>query len=302
MITVKKLTPHFGAEISGVDITKSLDDETFAAVSKAFFENQVVVFRNQALTPEQQIAFTARFGELEQHVRKESRLEGQPQIFIVSNVLDRNGVPIGGQDVGRFWHSDLSYKDKPSMLSALHAIEVPVKDGATLGDTRYASAAAAYDALPDAMKRKLDGLMAVHSYLYYRTKNRQAQKRDAENGGRVVYEPEISDAQLKSVPDMAIPVVRIHPVTGRKCLFVNEGHTSHILGLPGQEADSLLKSLCEHIVKPKFTYCHNWRVGDLLMWDNCSTQHKATFDYDLPLRRLMYRTTVRGFDSIGVPA
>ena len=294
MITVTKIGKHLGAEISGVDLSKPLDDDTFAQVAKAFFDNEVAFFRNQRLTPQQQIDFTRRFGVLEQHVRKESRLGGFPEILIISNIVDENGRAIGSQDAGRFWHSDLSYKREPSMLSALYALEIPMKNGTALGDTSFASTTAAYDALPDAKKRRLETLKNVHSYRYYRAKNLDAQKEEQARGGRVVEEHVLTEEQLQSVPDIAMPVVRTHPVTGRKGLFVNEAHTSHIDGMPREESEALLNELYRHIVQPEFIYTHHWRPGDLLMWDNASVQHKATFDYDLPLRRLMHRTTVRG--------
>ena len=291
---VTKLGERLGAEISGVDLARPLDDATFAAVAKAFFEHEVVVFRDQRLTPGEQVAFTRRFGELEHHVRRESCLPGFPEILIVSNVLDQEGRAIGAQDAGRFWHSDLSYKREPSLLSALYALEVPVKDGRVLGDTAFASAVAAYAALPEAMKRRLEGLRNVHSYRYYRAKNALAQKADAAAGGRVVQEHAPSDEQLKSVPDVEMPVVRNHPVTGRKALFVNEAHTSHVVGLAPAQGEALLADLYRHLARPEFTYTHRWQQGDLLMWDNCAVQHKASFDYALPLRRRMHRTTVRG--------
>lgn len=294
MITVTKLGKHLGAQISGVDLSRPLDDATFAQVRQAFFENEVVFFRNQKLTPEQQVAFTRRFGTLEMHVRKESRLEGHPEILIVSNVLDDGGNAIGAQDAGRFWHSDLSYKKEPSMLSALYALEVPVKDGRVLGDTSFASTTAAYEALPGDLKARLKDLKNVHSYHYYRGKNMQAQKEEQARGLRVVQEHVLTEEQLASVPDVEVPIVRTHPVTGRKGLFLNEAHSPGIAGLPKEESDKLLTQLCEHIVKPEFVYTHHWQPGDLLMWDNAAVQHKATFDYDLPLRRVMYRTTVRG--------
>jgi taurine dioxygenase len=294
MLTVTRIGKHLGAEISGIDLSQPLDDDTFAKVSKAFFDNQVVVFRNQKITPEQQIAFTRRFGVLEQHVRKEHRLDGYPEILIVSNVLNGEGKAIGVEDAGRFWHSDLSYKQVPSLLSALYAIEVPVKNGVVLGNTSFASTTAAYDALPEDMKRKLAGLKNVHSYVHYRAKNIQAQKEEQARGDRVVQEHVLTPEHLAQVPDAEMPVVRTHPVTGRKGLFLNEAHTSHIAGLPRAEADALFKQLCEHIIKPEFQYEHHWKAGDLLMWDNCAAQHKANFNYRLPLRRLMYRTTVRG--------
>lgn len=294
MITVNRIGKHLGAEISGVDLSKPLDDATFAQIHKAFFDNEVVFFRNQRLAPEQQIAFTRRFGALEHHVRKEARLEGFPEILIISNVLDGQGKPIGSQDAGRFWHSDLSYKKEPSMLSALYSIEVPEKEGRVYGDTGFASTTAAYDALPADMKERLARLKNVHSYRYYRTKNRAAQAEERARGGRVVQEPELTEEQLSSVPEVETPLVRTHPVTGRKGLFVNEAHTSHICGLPREESAALLGELYRHITRPEFQYVHKWRPGDLLIWDNAAVQHKATFDYDLPMRRVMYRTTVRG--------
>jgi taurine dioxygenase len=294
MITVRKTGKHLGAEISGVDLSQELDSNTFEQIAKAFFENEVVFFRSQKITPAQQIEFTRRFGTLEQHVRKESRLEGHPEILIISNVLDENGNAIGSQDAGRFWHSDLSYKKEPSMLSALYALEVPEKDGRVLGDTSFASTTAAYDALPPDLKERVNGLTNVHSYRHYRAKNIQAQKEEQVRGGRVIQEHVLTDEQLKSVPDVETPLVRTHPVTKRKGLFANEAHTSHIPGLSSEESEALLTQLYQHIVKPEFIYTHSWRAGDLLMWDNASVQHKATFDYDLPLRRLMHRTTVRG--------
>jgi len=292
--TINRIGKHLGAEISGIDLSQPLDDATFEAVADAFFDNEVVFFRNQKLTPAQQVAFTRRFGILEQHVRKESRLPGHPEILIVSNLLDEKGNAIGSQDAGRFWHSDLSYKAEPSMLSALYSVEVPMKDGRILGDTSFASTTAAYAALPEATKKRLQGLKNVHSYRYYRNKNAQAQQEELAAGGRVIQEHMPTEEQLKTVPDVETPVVRTHPVTKRKGLFLNEAHTSGIVGMPKAEGDALLAELYAHIIKPEFVYTHHWQAGDLLMWDNCAVQHKATFDYDLPQRRLMYRTTVRG--------
>lgn len=298
MITVNRIGKHLGAEISGVDLSQPLSDDQFAEIAKAFFDNEVAFFRNQNLTPAQQIAFTKRFGILEQHVRKESRLEGHPEILIISNLLDDKGNAIGSQDAGRFWHSDLSYKKEPSMLSALYAKEVPEKDGKVLGDTSFASTTAAYEALPQSLKDRIKGLTNVHSYRYYRTKNIQAQQEERARGLREVQEHVLTEEQLKSVPDVETPLVRTHPVTKRKGLFVNEAHTSHIPQLSPSESEALLSELYAHIVKPEFQYTHSWRAGDLLLWDNAAVQHKATFDYDLPLRRLMYRTTVRGTAAV----
>ncbi len=293
MITVTRIGKHLGAEISGVDLSQPLDDNTYAQIASAFFDNEVAFFRNQDITPTQQIAFTRRFGILEAHVRKESRLGGHDEIFVLSNKVDEHGKAIGAQDAGRFWHSDLSYKREPSMLSALYAVEVPVKDGVALGNTYFASTTAAYSALPEAMKQRLGSMRNVHSYREYRLKNYAAQKDEMQRGIRTVQEHAPTPEQLASVPDTEMDVLRTHPVTGRKGMFINQGHTSHLTGMPRAESDTLLAELYAHITRPEFIYGHSWRVGDLLMWDNIAVQHKATFDYD-PLPRLMYRTTVRG--------
>ncbi|MEQ1775275.1 MAG: TauD/TfdA family dioxygenase [Burkholderiales bacterium] len=293
MITITRIGKHLGAEIAGVDLSQPLDDDAFARIANAFFDNEVVVFRNQNITPAQQIAFTRRFGILEAHVRKESRLAAHDEIFVLSNKVDEHGNAIGAQDAGRFWHSDLSYKREPSMLSALYSVEVPVKDGVALGNTYFASTTAAYSALPEAMKQRLANMRNVHSYREYRLKNYAAQQEDERRGIRTVQEHAPTPEQLASVPDTEMDVVREHPVTKRKGLFINEGHTSHLTGMPRAESDALLAELYAHITQPEFIYGHHWRVGDLLMWDNIAVQHKATFDYD-PLPRLLYRTTVRG--------
>ncbi len=293
MLRITRIGKHFAAEISGVDLSVDLDESTFSQVANAFFDNEVVVFRDQRLTPAQQIAFTRRFGPLEAHVRKESRLAGHDEIFILSNKVDENGKAIGAQDAGRFWHSDLSYKREPSLLSALYAVEVPVKDGVALGNTYFASTSAAYQALSPAMKERVANLRNVHSYREYRLKNYAAQLEDMRLGIRTVQEHAPTPEQLASVPDTEMAVVRVHPVTKRNCLFINEGHTSALVGMPRAEGDALLAELYAHITQPEFIYGHSWRPGDLLMWDNIAVQHKATFDYD-PLPRLLYRTTVRG--------
>lgn len=297
MITVTRLGKHLGAEISGVDLSRPLDDATFEAVRNAFFDNEVAVFRKQKLTAEQQIAFTRRFGVLEAHVRKEARLGGHDEIFVLSNILDENGKVIGAQDAGRYWHSDLSYKRQPSMLSALYSVKVPVQDGVALGNTYFASSTAAYAALPPEMQRRMDGMRNVHSYREYRLKNYAAQQDEERRGIRTVQEHAPTPEQLASVPDTEMNVVRVHPVTGRKGLFINEGHTSHFSGMSRADSDKLLAEMYAHITQPEFIYGHSWREGDLLMWDNIAVQHKATFDYD-PLPRLMYRTTVRGPEVI----
>lgn len=294
MIQVIKQTPNIGAEIRGANLSAPLDDASFAAIVEAFHDNAVVFFREQTLTPETQIAFSRRFGDLEPHMRIEHRLAGHPELLVLSNILDADGRAIGSQDAGRMWHSDESYKRAPARATLLYGIEIPVENGKPKGSTWFANTAAAYDALPAALKARVETLTNVHSYADYRAKNRAMQLAEQAQGKRAVDEHMPDAERLKAVPDIDVPIVRVHPFTGRKCLFVNEAHTSRIPGLPAEESEALLRALYQHIMRPEFLYCHEWQAGDLLMWDNCLAQHRATFDYDLPLRRLMHRTTVRG--------
>jgi taurine dioxygenase len=271
-----------GAEVSDLDLAEPLDDDTFEAIEDLFHERGVIVFRDQRLTEEQHIAFSRRFGDLEIHVATDYLKPGYPEILVVSNVIE-NGRNIGLPDAGQYWHSDLSYVANPSRCSLLYALEVPVKNGQVLGETLFASAAHACDSLPDTLRARVEGRCAIHRYGDRYKKQQAAGTRAA-----------ISDQQLAKVPDVSHPVIRAHPMTGRLVLFVNEGFTAGVEGLPKDESDSLLQELFAHIVRPEALYTHQWRQGDLLMWDNCLTQHRAIRNYELPLRRLMHRTTVAG--------
>jgi taurine dioxygenase len=273
-----------GAEITGIDVSRPLDDATFAGIEAALDRYSVVVIRGQTLTGAQMADFSRRFGPPQVNVRAEANNDEAPEVFWVSNVT-RDGKPVGSHDAGRYWHFDLCYLERPSSVTLLNALEVPEKDGVVYGDTQFVGAAPAYDALPDAMKKRLEGRKAANGYRY------MWNKKAHEFGAR----PVLSEEELKKYPPDAIhPVVRTHPATGRKCLYVCEGYTHRILDMPEAESADLLRELFAHAVKPEFLHSHKWRVGDLLMWDNCSVQHKATFDYALPLRRLMQRCTIEG--------
>ena len=282
MLSIQPSGAALGAVISGVDLSRDIDDETFRQIVDALHQHEVIVFRDQKLSPEQHIAFSRRFGELEAHVRQDRCRPGYPEIFVVSNVIE-NGKPIGSQDAGFFWHSDLCYAEKPSRASLFYAREVPVKDGEPLGDTLFASMTAAYDALPDSTKQKLAHRRAINSYI-------AGYSRDRKSGPR----PQLTAEQKAKTPDTAHPAVRTHPYTGRKCLFLNEGYTTGIVDMEPAESSALLQELFAHLKSPQFVYRHKWRAGDLLIWDNCATQHRAVLDYELPLRRVMERTTLCG--------
>ena len=283
MITVRPTGAAMGAEIQGVDLSKPLDDATFKEIVDAWHQHEVVFFRNQKLTPEQHVQFSRRFGELELHVRKDCCRPGFHELFVVSNI-EVDGKPIGSQDAGLFWHSDLCYLKEPSRGSLFYALEVPLDaNGQPLGDTKFASAIAAYEALSPEMKKRIEGKRAIQSYKkgYYRERN---------SGTRKPLTPE----QEAKTPDVAHPIVRTHPFSGRKCLFVNEGYTAGIADMQNPEGDALMQQLIEHSIKQEFIYRHQWHVGDFLLWDNCSVQHQAVPDYKLPLRRHMERTTLVG--------
>jgi len=267
-----------GAEIIGLDLGQALAAEDLARIRNALVEHGVLVFREQRITPEQHIAFSRRFGPLQVHVLNRFHLQHHPEILIVSNVIE-NGQPIGLVDAGADWHSDLSYMPKPSLGSLLHSQELPAEQG----DTQFANMFAAYDSLPADIKQTLEGRRAVHSYVY---RYQRLQKLSP-------WRADLTQQQIDAVPEVDHPVIRVHPESGRKALFVSEGFTSHILGLPRDESDALLKFLYEHSVQASNVYRHVWRAQDMVFWDNRSTIHYAPITPQ-HLRRTLYRTTVEG--------
>ena len=288
-IPVRKCDAALGAEIV-VDLSRAIDDRTFTELEGIFHDNIVVFFRDQHLTNEQHIAFSRRFGELEIHIVKKYLLPEDPEILLVSNIKNNAGEHIGLADAGFTWHSDTSYRKNPSRCSLLYAKEVPHRDGKPLGDTVFANCIAAYEALPDAMKRRLAGTKAIHRY---------SMRRRVDNSPR----PKLTAAQLAETPDIAHPIVRSHPYTGRKALYVTAGECIGIVlrdgeQMPEDEALDMIAELDAHCVRPEFCYRHSWRIGDLVMWDNASAMHLAICDYALPERRLMHRTTVIGPEPI----
>jgi len=287
MIQITRFDAPLGAQIHGIDLSQELADEVFEEIVAAFHEHGVLVFRGQKLDPDKHVAFSRRWGRLDVNVRSEFNSKSHPEVLIISNILE-DGKPIGVQDAGRFWHTDLCYRENPARATIIHAIEVPGKEGRPAGDTLYASMTAAYDALPEAWKARLDGMTAIHSYEHtYDEKAKNFKIR-----------PQLSKEQKSWIPpDVVQPVIRRHPFTQAKCLYVNEGYTTRILELAQDESDAMLKQLFEHARRPEFQYRHQWQPGDVTMWDNCLTQHKAVTDYELPQRRLLRRTTVLGPQS-----
>ena len=273
-----------GAEIRGVDLSRDVDDATFREIDDAFNRSGVIFFRGQQLDEAQQIRFARRFVELEINVNTEYGLRGYPEMLLLTNAVE-NGRHVGLADAGITWHTDMSAYAQPPRCSLLYAREIPFDAaGMALGDTIFTSAAAAYDALAPALKEKLAGRRATHSYLAKMNARRKA----------VGLTRTVKQEHLDKTPPVAHPVFRTHPVTGRKCLYVTEGECIAIEGCAEDEALALIGELHAHLIRPEFQYRHKWRVGDLLMWDNCSCQHLAVQDYKLPQRRLMHRVTVNG--------
>lgn len=276
---IRPLPGPLGAEVIGLDLSRPLSEAGFIRLHRAHLDYYVLVFRDQhALTPQQQVDLSARFGPLQRHVLKQFALPGHPEVLVVSNVVE-DGKPIGLGDAGHFWHSDLSYKPRPSLGSFLHAQELPAEGG----DTLFANQHLAYDTLPAALKQAVAGRRAEHWYL----------KRYAELQERSPWRPNLTPEQIAEVPPAVHPVVRTHPENGRPALFVSEHFTTRVLDLPEQESQELLEALFQHSTQPEFVYRHRWRAGDLVFWDNRSVQHLAT-GCPANQRRRLYRTTIEG--------
>lgn len=289
MLDLRRLRGPLGAEILGFDLSRPPDDAVMRAIADALHEHGMLCLRDQEITPAQHVAFSRYFGELEVHVQSSFNLPGHPEIYCITNCVDENGRPLGLAEAGRVWHADLSYMAEPSRCSLLHALEVPHDDdGNPLGDTIFASAKLAYAALPDDIRRRIEGLRAVHSYECVYDKIVAKSK-----PGRQGLKP-LNEEQKRKVPPATHPLVIAHPYTGDPILFCSEGVTESIVGLPEEEGAALLRELSAHVVKPEFVYSHKWRVGDLLIWDNLQVQHLAVDNYWLPRRRRMQRTTVKG--------
>ncbi len=268
-----------GAEIRDIDLAQTLSEADFTRVENAFNERSVICYPDQHLNEEQLVAFARRFGEVAKIFLTHYAHPQHPEIMYVSNIKE-NGRDIGHADAGSVWHTDMSYTARPPRATLLYALEVPMENGLALGDTHFSSAVAAYDSLPDATKRKIAGLRAIHQVAGRRARTGTGQG---------------DQALRREQPAVVHPIVRTHPFTGRKCLYVSKGECEGIEGMPQDEALALIDELADHIVEQQFHHPHKWHVRDVLMWDNCSLQHLASFDYKWPQhRRLMHRVTVGG--------
>ena len=279
-ITTRPLTRTFGAEVSGVDLASPLDAATAKTLRELWLKHELLLFRDQKLDEAQQVAFSRHFGPLEIHLRREYLSPENPEILYVSNVK-KDGRPIGilsDTEVG--WHYDQIYLPRPAVGSMLYSVIIPPDRGAT----SFADMTAAYEALPAATKARIEGRKAVQSYEAF---NRS-------------YSVPTNDEQRKKTPDIEHPLVRTHPTTGRKALYICPGMTIRIAGLPEAESAELLAELFAWSVRPEFVYTHTWRLGDALMWDNACTMHRRE-PFDTAQQRLMKRTTILADQAVAVP-
>jgi taurine dioxygenase len=271
MVEATRLTGALGAEVSGVDLSQELDAASAEAVRGAFHEHIVLVFRHQSVAPAVQVAFTELFGPAVPHpLKSRPGLAEFPQVMVLEN---RPGRPGARND---FWHSDISHEERPPAASILHALEIPVGRG----DTQFCNMYAAYESLSPGMRRLLEGLRALHSGEATARRNREAD----------------TDAlPIDSVPPpVSHPVVRTHPETGRKALFVNPFFTLRFDGMSDAESAPLLAYLYDHATRPENIYRHRWAPGDVLMWDNRCAMHYAVKDYDEHSPRYLHRTIAAG--------
>ena len=277
-IEVRPVAGALGAEIAGVDLTRPLDDHAFAEVHRALLDHLVIFFRDQTLTPEQHKDFARRFGALDVHPYAKG-LPDHPEIIPVTKEADDRGGNFGGT-----WHSDVTFYEKPALGSVLYALEVPPYGG----DTLFANQYLAYEALSDGLKQTLDGLTALHNAARSYGAGGRAAQRQAQGSKSMAI-----DIREDSEQTVEHPVVRTHPETGRKALFVNHVFTRRFKGWTEEESQPLLDFLYKHAVRPEFTCRFRWKPGSVAFWDNRCTQHYALNDYHGFARR-MHRVTICG--------
>ena len=275
---ITPLSDVCGAEVIGLDCGDHIDGDTFDAVRTAFNDHSVLIFRDQTLTPEQHIQFSRLWGDINGHILTQYLLPGHPELLVVSNKKDDHGQPVGIEDAGRYWHTDVSYEAVPPMGSLLYGLEIPSEGG----DTMFASQYRAYENMPQDLKDRVASLKAHHRFNYTQIQ--------AEDGSA---RKPLTEEQQKQLVGAVHPIVRTHPGTGRKALYVNPGFTDSIVDLEERESQKLLDTLFGYATDQSVVYRHKWHARDLVFWDNRCLMHHAT-PYPADSIRHMNRTTVSG--------
>ena len=276
-LTFRPLSHALGAEIQGVDLAKPLSNSEFDQIHSKFLESGILLFRNQKITREQHIAFSRRFGELDRHDSlPRDRHPDYPELLLVTNIPEKDGKESASKYTGQQWHSDMSFTLEPSLGSLLRGITIPPVGG----DTMFTNMYMAYDTLSDGMKKLIEPLHGIHT------------------GRRKVTDPDSAREreQTRINPPIAQPLVRVHPETGRKALYIGE-KVSGLVGMTEEESKPIIDFLVRHATRPQFVYRHQWRQDDILLWDNRCTMHIALGDYAEGEIRHLERTTVKGMPS-----
>jgi taurine dioxygenase len=283
-IQMKNLGAALGAEVADIDLSKPLPQADIDAIEATWRERLVVVFHGQNLSDPQLIAFSQNFGELDPpgpNPYGEPFNKDHPELNVISNVLE-NGKPIGNLGDGEaVWHADMTYIDVPPKAALLHALEVPPSDAG--GNTYFANMYLAYGTLPTDLKKAAEGKIAVH---------------DASRNSAGMLRKGYKDVvDVRETVGAHHPLVRTDPKTGRKALFLGRRPNAYVLGLSVADSEALLNSLWTHATQPRFTMCHEWKVGDLLMWNNLSVLHRRD-PFDPKTRRIMHRSQIKGDERI----
>jgi taurine dioxygenase len=277
VIRVTKLADALGAEIGGLDLSRPVSPQVFPEIRAAWLEHLVIRIRGQKLSDPQLLEFSRNFGELDPpgpNPLGRPFLADHPEMNVISNIK-QDGVPIGGLGDGEaIWHADMTYVERPPMAAILYAIEIPPAGG----DTYWANMYAAYETLSEPLKRRVEGREAIHDATY----NSAGTMR---KGYKDVTDP-------RTAPGARHPLVRTHPETGRQSLFLGRRRNSYVVGLDLEESESLLDALWAHATQPQFTFRQQWRIGDVMVWDNRCTLHRRDA-FDPLARRLLHRTQVR---------
>lgn len=271
-ISTRKLTDKFGAELENFVISDDLSEQDFEEVRQLWHKYEVLLFRNQNLEETDMVNFSRRFGELEIHVREEWLSKDNPEILLITNVKENDKAMGALEDAEVGWHYDQIYLPRPAVGSMLSSVKIP-PDG---GSTYFADMSSAYETLPSHLKEAIEGRKAIQSYAAFNK----------------TYSTDTNETQSKKTQDVLHPIVRTHPYTGRKSLYVCPGMSIGIDGIADDEARQILQECFEWSVRPEFVYKHDWRLGDAILWDNACTMHRRDpFDGD-QFERIMKRTTI----------
>lgn len=272
-LEIEVLGGTMAAAVRGVDLSQPVDAETAALLRQAVTDHLVICVRDQHLSPTQLTSAARIFGPLKTFVLRADRIEDAPEVSVVSN----RPPALGGKPLvqAKHWHTDDSYLAEPATLTLLHAVTLPQSGG----DTEFIDCYAVLDALPSDIRQRIEGLRAVHKYLSRRNQSWVAKR---------------SEIEEEETPDVDHPLIRTHPVSGRLSLYINPNRIERILGWSDQESDTLLDALYDFAFQPQFQYRHQWRDGDLVVWDNRCTMHRANADYDLAQLRVMHRVMLQG--------